>query len=109
MQENVLERAKKIAENLKKALEKRGIKVGEIYLFGSYARGDYLKSSDIDLVVVSEDWEGIPFLKRLDIVNEAIWAERLGNVEVIPVTRKELEMKSSVVLRDASKYWIRIF
>jgi len=108
MQESVLARIRNLSMLLKEALERRGFRVEEIYLFGSYARGDYLKSSDIDLVVVSDDWENVPFLKRLDIVGEVVWTEKLGNVEVIPVTTKEVKEKSSVVLRDAAEYWIRV-
>ncbi|ADC66542.1 DNA polymerase beta domain protein region [Ferroglobus placidus DSM 10642] len=108
MQRNLPKRVIEVAEKLKEALYKRGIKISGIYLFGSYARGDYLKRSDIDLIVVSDDWEGVAFLKRLDIVNEIIWKEKLGNVEVIPVTTEELKRKESIVLRDARKYWIRV-
>ena len=108
MREDALGRARRVASDLRRALERRGIRVGEVYLFGSHARGDYLKSSDIDLLVVSEDWEGIPFLKRLDIVNEVIWRENLGNVEALPVTKRELETRGSVILRDAAKYWIKL-
>lgn len=108
MQEGMRREIRNLSILLKEALEKRGVRVKEVYLFGSYARGDYLKSSDIDLVVVSDDWENIPFLKRLDIVNKAIWTERLGNVEVIPATTKEVNEKNSVILRDAARYWVRI-
>lgn len=108
MQEGMRREIRNLSILLKEALEKRGVRVKEVYLFGSYARGDYLKSSDIDLVVVSDDWENIPFLKRFDIVNEAIWTERLGNVEVIPATTKEVNEKNSVILRDAARYWVRI-
>ena len=33
-------------------LSKFGNKVKEIYLFGSYARGDYSKNSDIDVLII---------------------------------------------------------
>ena len=36
-----------------------------IILFGSRARGEGLKHSDYDLVVVSPKFEGMPFLERL--------------------------------------------
>jgi len=31
----------------------------------SRARGDHLKTSDVDLIVVSPDFAGIPFLQRI--------------------------------------------
>jgi len=36
-----------------------------IILFGSRARGEELKHSDYDLIVVSRKFEGMPFLERL--------------------------------------------
>ena len=72
MQRNLPKRVYEVSEKIKRALVKRGISVKEIYLFGSYAKGTFLKSSDIDLIVVSDDWKNFPFLKRLDVVNEII-------------------------------------
>ena len=94
------------AEILKKELERRGFEVEAIYLFGSYARGEELKTSDIDFIVISRNFSDIPFMRRLDIVNKIVWEKRLGNVEVIPITPEELD--KSVVVRDAKKYWIKI-
>ncbi len=37
----------------------------KVILFGSRARGDHLKTSDFDLVVVSSAFKGIPFRERL--------------------------------------------
>lgn len=47
-------------------------------------------------------------LKRMDIINEIMWREDIRNVEVIPVTCKEKEEKDSIILRDASNYWIKL-
>ena len=83
----------------------------EAYLFGSYAKGTWLKSSDVDLVVVSEDFRGMRFLERLDMINELQWKAQIRPfVEVIPLTPEEFEerLRESAVLRDASKYWIKI-
>mgnify|MGYP000383306709 CR=1 FL=1 len=93
---------------LEKGLNKNKIDVEAIYIFGSYVRGDYIETSDIDVVVVSDSWKNIPFLKRMDILNEIIWKERIRKVEAIPVTKEELNRKDSILLKDASKYWIRL-
>jgi predicted nucleotidyltransferase len=97
---------KRRAEVLKQELEKEGIKVDAIYLFGSYARGEFLRRSDIDLIVISRDFSEIPFLRRLDIVNRIVWKKELGNLEILPFTHEEIEEK--VVARDARKYWKRL-
>ncbi|MEM3896323.1 MAG: nucleotidyltransferase domain-containing protein [Archaeoglobaceae archaeon] len=107
MQE-VLSEIKRKAEILKDELEKRGFIVDSIYLFGSYAKGNWLKTSDVDLIVISDGFEKMKFLKRLDLVNEIIWKKELGNLEVLPFTSAEVEKEVSTVLRDAKKYWIKI-
>jgi len=40
------------------------IKVEKIIFFGSRARGDFRKESDIDLIIVSKDFKNKNFLKR---------------------------------------------
>jgi predicted nucleotidyltransferase len=53
-----------VEEFVQRVRERYGGSVSEIMLFGSYARGDYKKDSDIDLLVVwkgdeEEGWRGI--------------------------------------------------
>ncbi|HID43229.1 MAG TPA: nucleotidyltransferase domain-containing protein [Archaeoglobaceae archaeon] len=102
--EDLIERIQKLIS----ALGKKGVKIEHAYLFGSYARNDYLKTSDIDVILVSDSWKDLPMLKRMDIVNKVLWRENMEKIEVIPVTSRELNEKKSVVLRDASRYWIKI-
>ena len=92
-------------------LEREGIEVVEAYLFGSYARGDYLESSDIDLVIVSPSFRGMRYIDRLEVVYRVAWRRRQTPwIEVIPLTPEELaeRVRDSYALRDASKYWIKI-
>ena len=49
--------------NFKKELGK-DIKVDKMLLFGSFARGDYRRWSDIDLLIVSKDFRNIKKVKR---------------------------------------------
>ena len=110
MPESSLERALRAVRSLLELLPSR-VGVSEAYLFGSYAKGTWLKTSDVDLVVVSPDFEGMPYLKRLDLVNELQWKARIRPlVEVIPLTPGEFaeRLRESAVLRDASKYWVKV-
>jgi uncharacterized protein len=43
-------------------------KIDKAILFGSRARDDWLYSSDIDLIIVSDDFEGIGFLDRISLI-----------------------------------------
>lgn len=46
-----------IVTRFRKAVESRGIAVNKLILYGSYARGDYREGSDIDLILISEDFK----------------------------------------------------
>jgi len=92
-------------------LASRTLRIEEAYLFGSYARGTWLKTSDIDLVIVSSDFKRLPYLKRLDMLYEIQWKAGIRPfIEVIPLTPEELERKlrESAAIRDAAKYWVKI-
>jgi len=51
------------ANRFAKALKRR-LNVERLILFGSRARGDNFVTSDFDFVIVSEDFSGVPFVKR---------------------------------------------
>ncbi len=109
--ERVPRRALEAAEAVLKLLEEAGVRVREAYLFGSYARGDWLEDSDVDLVIVSDDFEGMPYLERLELIYRLEWERSVEPwVEVIPLTPVELaeRLEGSAVLRDARRYWIRL-
>jgi len=42
-------------------LSRHGIHIEKAYLYGSYARGNYHKDSDIDIVIISKDFQGMRF------------------------------------------------
>ncbi len=47
----------------------RTIAVDSVFLFGSFARGDVKKDSDIDLVVLSPDFRTMNFIERLELLS----------------------------------------
>jgi len=59
----VIEEARRVAEELRRRLGR-----ATVLLYGSYARGDFNVWSDVDLLVVSEAFEGVSPLERLDAV-----------------------------------------
>ena len=90
-----------------KRLNKK-FKLEKVILFGSRARGDYLINSDIDLIVVSKDFESIPFRKRM---SEAIedWSGEI-DIEVLCYTPEEFKrkMKEIGIINIAVKEGIKI-
>jgi predicted nucleotidyltransferase len=56
-----------INEVLKPLLEKRGIDVSKIVLFGSYAGQVENEGSDIDLIIVSRDFRDKSLFERIEL------------------------------------------
>jgi len=59
----VLEALKRLVEGLEAAR----VSVDRVYVFGSRVRGGWLRTSDIDAVIVSRSWSGMRFIDRLDL------------------------------------------
>ena len=103
------ERAVRAVRRLVEELERMGIRVEAAYLFGSWARGDWMVDSDVDVVVVSPSFRGMPWLRRLELVARV--EARLDlpvSLDVLPYTPEEVGEVKSAVLRDAKKYWKRV-
>ena len=59
----------------------KGIRVEAIVLYGSYAHGHPHDWSDIDLAVISPDFEGLPINERQSILSKLTWRELDGRIE----------------------------
>ncbi|PAV05432.1 nucleotidyltransferase domain-containing protein [Methanobacterium bryantii] len=66
-----------------------------ILLFGSRARNEYLKESDYDFIIVSEKFEGVHFLKRIEQVL-LFWTIN-QDVDILPYTPEEFEKKKQEI------------
>lgn len=102
--ENVRKALKKLKRDLVKVL---GDDV-EVYLFGSYARGDWLENSDLDLIVVSNKFKGLSIGERYRLVRDLL--PNSISVEILPYTLEEFKKakKRSTIVRDALKYSVKI-
>lgn len=80
----------------------------EAYLFGSYARGDWLAESDIDLIIISSSFEGLDLGKRYLKVRKLLptWF----SAELLLYTPAEFQRakKRSIILKDVMKHWVRL-
>jgi len=56
-----------IGNTLKELLQKKGISVQKIVIFGSYARGVQREDSDIDIIIVSRDFRDKGIFERVEI------------------------------------------
>ena len=89
-----------VINRFKKALEKRGIKEIQIILFGSWSKGNNREESDIDLIVLSDDFFGKSFWERTEILSSAI-LEVFEPIEAIAMTFQEWEKGDSPIIAYA--------
>ena len=83
-------RVKKIIERYRQELMNLGIKAEKIILYGSYAKGNSRRDSDIDLIVVSNDFKSFNLRERLELLGLA--AGRVFEpIEAFGYTPKELK------------------
>lgn len=87
----------KIIRQFKEVLEKKGIKIERIVLYGSYAAGTQREGSDIDLVVISDDFSGLGYWQRIDLLSAAIY-EVFKPIEAVAMTRAEWEKGDSFIV-----------
>jgi predicted nucleotidyltransferase len=78
----------KIIGRFKDVLEKKGIKIERIVLYGSYAAGTQREGSDIDLVVIADDFSALGYWQRIDLLSAAIY-EVFQPIEAVAMTQAE--------------------
>lgn len=90
---------KKIVNRYKKELEALGIFPKEIILYGSYASGNPRDESDIDLIVISDDFKNMSLRERLEILGIA--AGRVFEpIEALGYTEEEIKNKKGTFLEQ---------
>ena len=90
----------KIISRFRLALEGRGIRLSEMILFGSYATGNFHEGSDIDLIVISEDFEGMEYWDRINVLALAI-CDVFEPIEAIAKTPQEWLTQQSPLIEYA--------
>ncbi|HSD57502.1 MAG TPA: nucleotidyltransferase domain-containing protein [Methanotrichaceae archaeon] len=91
----------------KRLVEKR-FRLEKMILFGSRARDDWLYTSDVDLILVSENFQSMNFLQRMREIS-LLWDCDLL-LEPLCYTPEEFERKKGElgIVRNALKYGIEI-
>jgi len=87
----------RIVSDFAKALEAEKIKPQKIILFGSWSTGTQREDSDIDLVVISEDFADKGYWERIDILSAAIVAV-FKPIEAIAMTPEEWQSGDSLIV-----------
>lgn len=90
---------KKIVNRYKKELETLGILPKEIILYGSYASGNPRDESDIDLIVISDDFKNMSLRERLEILGIAAGSV-FEPIEALGYTEEEIKNKKGTFLEQ---------
>lgn len=78
----------------KQALLQQGIKVNKVILYGSQVTRKAEEHSDIDIVVISDDFEEMNILERLETMGLAMAKTRIMEpIEPLGYTEKEFSSK----------------
>lgn len=83
--------------NLKRfkiALESNGIKVKKMIVYGSHAQGKAKIYSDVDVVVISNDFKRLNLLRRLEVLGSILAkAKIMAPIEALGYTETEFSSK----------------
>lgn len=97
-----------IINKYKEMLEKLGVNSGRAILYGSFAKGNPREDSDIDLIIVSEDFRRMNLRKRLEILGIAA-ARIMEPVEAKGYTPEEIgRFSRSSFLEEVLKVGISV-
>ena len=86
-------RALRFADNAARVCRTRGLELVGVYVVGSRARGDYLESSDIDLVLVISGVDGLNQVERKVMFKDVME----GGVDFVVLSPREWASDSPVV------------
>lgn len=102
MAQDQLSQVKNTVGQYIKELEKRGVCVERVILYGSYAKGTAKPYSDIDLVIISKDLAKWPAIERLQMLSRAT-LHITAPLEVLGYTPQEIREHG-----DESIFWEEI-
>ena len=86
----VTTKIEEIVSHYSKELEKMGIQVEKVFLYGSYAHGRSHEGSDIDLIIISSDFGNMGLLKRMETLGAAS-GRIMEPVEAFGFTPEEID------------------
>lgn len=85
---------------LRERIEANGVRVNRIVLFGSHAAGTAAPHSDIDIVIISQDFKRKDIFKRAEMTGLAEWETiRKYKVpfDIVTMTPEEFDKGGSII------------
>ncbi len=100
-----------IVKYLSDRLQANGVEVADIIIFGSQARGDAKRDSDIDLIIISDSFKGKNIFERAEMVGPAEMAaikKYLVPFDIIMKTKQEYKSGKSIIVGYAMEDGISV-
>jgi predicted nucleotidyltransferase len=91
-----------VVERFTCELQARGIRPQMVILYGSQAAGTATETSDIDVVVISENFSGMSYWERIEVLTDAIYAV-YAPVEAVAMTPEEWQAGDSLIVNFGGK------
>lgn len=91
---------------LKDLTRQKGIDVDRIVVFGSYARGEEKKGSDIDIIIVSRNFEGKDIFERVEIasgLHRELVEKTMMPADIMYYSPTEWEQGNSLIINQAKE------
>jgi len=86
---------------IKGFLKNRNLTLDKVILFGSYVKGNYAKDSDVDIAIISRDFNGRDIFQRAEMLKGLKWsliAKFMIPFDIVPMSLKEWQEGSSLVV-----------
>lgn len=100
-----------VEETVRTIADEHGYQVTELVVFGSRARDDYADDSDVDVLIVSPDFDGMDTLSRPGVFYDGWDYDALPEPEFICLTPGEFERagrKDPNIVRTALEEGVRL-
>jgi predicted nucleotidyltransferase len=97
-------RAKEVVRFFSACLKEEGLKISKIIVFGSQAKGTATGESDIDIVIVSEEFRRKNIFKRAEMTKDAeirTIKKFLVPLDIITMTPEEYENRTTLMAEYA--------
>ena len=85
---------------LEKCLKDKGLNISKIILFGSQAKGESTEESDIDILIISNDFRNKHIFFKVELIKEAeikTIKKFMIPLDIITMTPEELESETSLI------------
>lgn len=98
---------KPVINTYKSVLRKNNITPIKFVVYGSYAKGNINRWSDIDLVVIANDFGKRSKLERMEFLSQKA-AEVNDSLEVLGYTEKEMEKEKDSIFGEIIKNGVEV-